>query len=100
MVKILKVLAYKRLDLPKALLEKQLCSYKRTLLPGEPLISFKHNFSLTFDDASFHFYHTLFPLLKKYKLRVLLALPTNYILEKSNLSPEERLSVPHTLIMQ
>ncbi len=69
----------------------------QTILPGDPT---KGAVCLTFDDASFDFYHFIFPLLKKYKMRALLGVATRYILEKSRLSAEERLQVPYTLAMQ
>ncbi len=68
------------------------------MLPGDPLK--RGALCLTFDDAHYDFYHTVFPLLKQYNLKALLGVPTRYILEKSNLSSEERLSVPYTLAMQ
>ena len=69
----------------------------QTVLPGDAT---KGSICLTFDDASFDFYHFVFPLLKKYKMRALLGVVTRYVLEKSDLSAEERLSVPYTMAMQ
>ncbi|MFZ0564908.1 MAG: polysaccharide deacetylase family protein [Chlamydiales bacterium] len=70
------------------------------VLPGDPLQKGKLSICLTFDDATFDFYHYIFPLLKEFKIRALLAVPVRYILESTDLSPEERLSVPYTLAMQ
>jgi peptidoglycan/xylan/chitin deacetylase (PgdA/CDA1 family) len=61
-----------------------------TVLPGEKLSS-GLNVCLTFDDAFFDFYHFIFPLLKKYKLKALLSVPTAYISETATFSPNERL---------
>ena len=69
----------------------------QTVLPKE---SMKGGICLTFDDASFDFYHYVFPLLQKYKMRALLGVTTRYILDKSSLEAEERLSVPYSLAMQ
>ncbi len=70
------------------------------VLPGDPLLPRKVSLCLCFDDASFDFYHFVFPLLKKLDLRVLLAVPPKYILNSTTLTPEERLSVPYYLAMQ
>ena len=61
-----------------------------TVHPGDMLPK-KASVCLTFDDAFFDFYHLLFPLLEKYQLKALLAVPTAYIPDTSTLSPEERL---------
>lgn len=63
------------------------------VLPGEPLRKHRLNISLTFDDAYADFYAWVFPLLKEYSLRALVAVPTKFILEKTALSMDERLSV-------
>lgn len=68
------------------------------VLPGDPLT--RPAVCLTFDDATFDFYHSIFPLLKEFKMRVVLGVPVRYILEKSALSPEERLAIPYPLAMQ
>jgi peptidoglycan/xylan/chitin deacetylase (PgdA/CDA1 family) len=47
--------------------------------------------SITFDDATVDFYKNVFPLLKKHKVKVLLAVPTSYILDKTTISMEKRL---------
>jgi len=70
------------------------------VLPGDPLPKRKLAICLTFDDASFDFYHFVFPMLKELNIRALLGVPARYILDSSTLSPEERLSVPYTLAMQ
>ena len=70
------------------------------VLPGDPLPKRKIAVCLTFDDAYFDFYHYVFPILKKLKIRSLLGVPAQYILDQTILSPEKRLSVPYTMAMQ
>jgi len=70
------------------------------VLPGEPLKKGRLSVCLTFDDASYDFYHYVYPLLKKWKLRALLAVPTAYILDQTSLDAKTRLEVPYTLAMQ
>jgi len=70
------------------------------LLPGDPIPKRKCALCLTFDDATFDFYHFVFPLLKELNIRVLLGIPTLYIVDSTTLTPGERLSVPYTLAMQ
>jgi len=64
-----------------------------TLFPGDPIVS--NSICLTFDDAYFDFYHYVFPLLKKYNLKALLAVPSSYILNDTDVAPEGRLSLKH-----
>lgn len=70
------------------------------LLPGDPLPKRKLSFCLTFDDATYDFYHSIFPLLKKWGIRAVLGVPTHYILDSTTCTSEERLAVPYTLSMQ
>lgn len=70
------------------------------VLPGDPLSKRKLSICLTFDDASFDFYHFVFPMLKELKIRTVLGVPTRYILDSTKLAAEERLSVPYTMAMQ
>lgn len=72
----------------------------RTVLPGDRLNLGKLSVCLTFDDASFDFYHRVFPLLKELGLKALLGVPARYIVERSTLNKQERLSIPYTLMMQ
>jgi len=65
------------------------------ILPGEPLPPVPLAICLTFDDAYYDFYHDVYPLLKKHQVSALLAVPVKYIVEKTSLSPETRLSVPY-----
>ncbi|HSW72976.1 MAG TPA: polysaccharide deacetylase family protein [Chlamydiales bacterium] len=65
------------------------------LLPGEPISPLKTCICLTFDDAYFDFYHYVFPLLKKLKLRAVLGVPVKYILPSTHLKAEVRLDVTY-----
>jgi peptidoglycan/xylan/chitin deacetylase (PgdA/CDA1 family) len=67
--------------------------------PGEPLIKNRLSVCLTFDDAYFDFYHTVYPLLIQLNIRAVLAVPVKFIMEKTTLSPAERLNVPPTQMM-
>lgn len=64
-----------------------------TVFPGEEIN--KNSICLTFDDAYYDFYHYVFPLLKKYNLKALLAVPSAYILEDTDVTSEQRLSLKH-----
>lgn len=71
------------------------------VLPGDSLKNGRRpSLCLTFDDATFDFYHYIFPLLKKMEIRALLGVPVRYILEKTEIEAKERLSVPYALAMQ
>lgn len=59
--------------------------------PGERTGFFQLSVCLTFDDGYFDFYHYVFPLLKKYHLKAILAVPTNCIESSTNKSTEKRL---------
>ena len=72
----------------------------RVTLPGEKLAKNEFSITLTFDDAYYSFYHSIFPILKKLKLRALLAVSPKYILDSSSLPPAERLEVPYSLRTQ
>lgn len=63
------------------------------VVPGDKLIG--KDICLTFDDAFFNFYYYVFPLLKKYNIKAILAVPTKYILDSTNKSDKERLSILH-----
>lgn len=55
---------------------------------------------LTFDDAYYDFYRYVFPLLKKYRLKALLAVPSAYILDDTDVEPSMRLSLTHREIYE
>ncbi len=60
--------------------------------PGDKIKKGKINICITFDDAYYDFYHFVFPLLKKYKIPCVLAVPTKYIKDKDNRLSHERLN--------
>ncbi len=64
------------------------------VLPGEPLDDARLNVCLTFDDAYFDFYAVVFPLLKKHRLRALLAVPLVVVRERAELPVETRIHAP------
>lgn len=66
-----------------------------TVLPGDQLSKETLNVCLSFDDALCDFYAYTYPLLCKYQIRALLAVPVKYILEKSHLPLEKRLAIPY-----
>jgi len=70
------------------------------VLPGDPLQPKKLSLCLTFDDATYDFYHFIFPLLKEFRIRAVLGVPVHYILERSDLPPSGRLEIPYSLMMQ
>lgn len=65
----------------------------KSVLPGEDLT--KNSICLTFDDAYADFYFLIYPLLKKYKLKALLAVPSKYILERCDATPSTRMGFEH-----
>jgi peptidoglycan/xylan/chitin deacetylase (PgdA/CDA1 family) len=86
-----------------AMMEKQLswiADHFPVVLPGEPVKRFRLNVCLTFDDATYDFYHYVFPLLKRLKLRALLAVPTHFIQSSTALDPQVRLAVPYSMAMK
>jgi peptidoglycan/xylan/chitin deacetylase (PgdA/CDA1 family) len=64
-----------------------------TIFPGEPITN--RSICLTFDDAYYDFYYYVFPLLKKYNLKAILAVPSAFILENTDIDPAKRLSLKH-----
>ena len=61
-------------------------------LPSDPLVSNKVNICISFDDATFDFYHIVYPLLKEYDLKALLAVPASYVAKNHLSNAEERLA--------
>lgn len=80
-------------DMMKAHLKHVSKNYS-VVLPGESLKLLKVQVCLTFDDAFFDFFHYVYPLLKELRIRAILAVPTKYILERTDIDPKTRLSVP------
>lgn len=65
----------------------------RTVHPGDKVSKSKLSVCLTFDDATFDFYALIFPLLKKYQLKAVLAVPTAFIPHHITHTKEERLKL-------
>lgn len=63
------------------------------VLPGDSLAAAPINVCLSFDDGYFDFYSVVFPLLKKHRLRALLAVPPKVILDRVGATTEARLKV-------
>lgn len=64
-----------------------------TVFPSEQTC--KNSICLTFDDAYSDFYFLIYPLLKKYNLKALLAVPSSYILDSCDVAPNTRMSFSH-----
>ena len=71
----------------------------RCVLPGDPLKWFRRQVCLTFDDATYDFYHYAYPLIVKLKIKCLLAVPAGFIQESTDLDPAVRLSIPYQQAM-
>ena len=63
------------------------------VLPGDALSAGVINVCLSFDDAYFDFYATVFPLLQRHKLRALLAVPPAVIRETVAARESDRLGL-------
>jgi peptidoglycan/xylan/chitin deacetylase (PgdA/CDA1 family) len=72
---------------------KYIKSNYNIVLPNDNISS--NSICLTFDDAFFDFYYYIFPLLKKFNMKVILAVPVKYILEDTLVSSNDRLSISH-----
>ena len=70
----------------------------KTIFPGEEITS--KSVCLTFDDAYADFYFLIFPLLKKYNLKALLAIPSKYILDDTDEEAENRMNFEHNDLFQ
>src|SRR5207253_3666710 len=69
-----------------AMLEKHfrhIAANYRNVLPGDALDANRLNVCLTFDDAYFDFYATVYPLLMRHQLRAVLAVPPLVVRERS-----------------
>lgn len=71
-----------------------LASHFQTIFPTEKKLKGK-NACLVFDDAYVDFYYLIFPILKKYNIKALLAVPTKYILDNCNEPKDIRMSFEH-----
>ena len=85
------------------MIEEQFIFFKKkykTILPGEKIALFKINIMISFDDAYFDFYHYVFPLLKKYKIKAISSVPVKFIIESTSLDSKTRLLVPYADAMK
>lgn len=71
---------------------KYLNHFTNIIYPFEPLINGKKNVIVTFDDATCDFYFLIFPLLKKYNIKALLAVSSSFIETSHTLAREKRLN--------
>lgn len=79
-----------------AMLDAHFAHISRTypnVMPGDPLVSGKINVCLSFDDGYYDFYATVFPLLRKYHLRALLAVPPLIVSGETAIPSESRLGI-------
>lgn len=74
---------------------QQMKSWGTPCLPGQPISKQTHGICLTFDDAYFDFYHSVFPLLKEFQIPAVLAIPTGLIAEAVNLPAAHRLALQY-----
>ena len=65
------------------------------VVPGDTLSKERDNLCLTFDDAYYDFYYYVFPLLKKYQIKAVLAVPTALISDTADVAPALRMSLNH-----
>ncbi len=73
---------------------QQIVSAYPIVLPGDPLTA-PLSVYLTFDDAYADFYSVVYPLLKAWRIKALLAVPTAYIIEDTHLPMAQRLQIPY-----
>lgn len=69
-----------------------------TVFPSEQVT--KNSICLTFDDAYSDFYFLIYPLLKKYNLKALIAVPSAYILDTCNQNAQTRMSFSHDTLFE
>ncbi len=76
---------------------KYISNRYKTIFPSEyqPSIS-NIQLCLVFDDAYYDFYYYIYNLLIKYKIKAVLAVPTSYILNDTNIDTETRLNLTHS----
>jgi len=69
--------------------------------PDDELNGDEDYICLTFDDAYFDFYHFVYPILKKYNIKAILAVPVGFIDDNThNIPINTRLSLAHSEIYQ
>ncbi len=73
----------------------------KTIFPSEyqPSIS-NIQLCLVFDDAYYDFYYYIYNLLIKYKIKAVLAVPTSYILNNTNIDTATRINLTHSDMME
>lgn len=64
-----------------------------TVMPGDPIAPGAINVCLSFDDGYFDFYSTVFPLLERYGLQALLAVPPRVILDHVEARAGDRMKI-------
>ncbi len=80
----------------QAIFEEHLAYISKHFNSTFPTKTFPKNpICLVFDDGYYDFYKLIFPLLKRYNIKALLAVVPKYILESCNNSDEERLNHEH-----
>jgi peptidoglycan/xylan/chitin deacetylase (PgdA/CDA1 family) len=80
---------------------KYISTRYKTIFPAEYQASiFNLQLCLVFDDAYYDFYHYVYKLLIKYKIKAVLAVPTNYILNDTQIDSETRLNLKHSDMME
>ncbi len=87
------------LEIFKAHLEYLVDNYN-IVIPNDTLSNKQENLCITFDDAYYDFYYYVFPLLKEYNIKAVLAVPTGLIDEQTTASHTQRLSLTHQEIYQ
>lgn len=60
----------------------------------------KNSICLVFDDGYYDFYKFIFPILKEFKLKAMLAVIPKYILDDTNISSEKRLGFEHNDLLK
>lgn len=70
-----------------------LASHHPIVLPGDALMPGALNVCVSFDDGYFDFYATVFPLLRRHRLKALLAIPPAVIRDDVTEKTDERLAI-------
>ena len=80
---------------------KYISEHYKTVFPNEyqPSIS-TINLCLVFDDAYYDFYYYIYGLLVKYNIKAVLAVPTSYILDNTDIDSKTRLELMHSDTMK
>ena len=78
---------------------EQLIKHYPVVLPGQALEA-PMSVCLTFDDAYYDFYTHVFPALKAQNVPAVLGIPTQFIQESTDVSPETRLTVPYPAALE